>query len=288
MAFVRAVALACAALVFATSPLRAQSLQRLTVTQLVLSADTVQPKLEVPFHLIITAHVRENVTSLDNVDLPILAEVEVLGDEHSLARSANGTTYREVIAVVAHHTGSITIAPVTLDAIDTRTGKPSRFSSNSLTIAVAGGALEPTVDIAAVFWHVVRITFYVVCGGALLLVVVLLLRRRPRPRPQMITLPQATPVARPARDPREVFRDALVTLRAEPTRATAMRVRHVARALVGASDTETLSDVLRRPLAADTRMRDVLRALERAAFTYESDLQAAIGRAIVALEGLLA
>jgi len=275
-----------------TAPARAETLQRLTVTQLLLSADTTQAKVDEPFHLIITAHVREKITSLDNVDLPILAEVEVLGDEHSLSRSNDGTTYREVITVVAHNAGTIALTPVTLDAVDSRTGKPSRFSSNTLTIEVARGGLSSaapsTVDYGAIFWRIVRVAFYVICGGALLLVIVLLLRRNRRPKPQVMRLPQATPVARPARDPRDIFHDALVTLRAEPTRPTALRVRHVVRAMVGASDTETLADVLRRPLAAETRMRDVLRALERAAFTHESDLHAAIGRAIAAMENLVA
>ena len=145
---VRVNSIALALVVFATTlaPLRAQQLQRLTVTQLVLSADTVEPKLEVPFHLIVTAHVSERVSAFQNLDLPVLTELELLGDERAVSATSSGTTYKETIAVVAHHTGAITIPPVTLDAIDVRTGKPTRFSSNPLTIAVGGGALKPSFD----------------------------------------------------------------------------------------------------------------------------------------------
>jgi hypothetical protein len=282
------VALALLALALSFAPARAEDLQRLTVNQLVLSADTTQPKLEVPFHLIVTAHVRERVQSLQNVNLPLLAELELLGDEHSLVTNAGGSTYREVISVVAHHTGSITIAPVTLDAIDARTGRPTRYSSNPLTVMVAGGSLEPTVDVAAVARRTVRLVSYGVGVVALILVVVLVLRRKRPPKLEVMTLPPATPVAAPGRKARDIFADALVTLRADRTRPTVLRVRHVARAMVGASDTETLADALQRPLAAATGMREVLTALERAAFTYDSDLQTAIALAIAALESLTA
>ncbi|HVA26984.1 MAG TPA: hypothetical protein VNF68_02325 [Candidatus Baltobacteraceae bacterium] len=284
---VAALALAVGAFAASFAPAFAENLQRLTVTQLVLSADTAQPKLEVPFHLIVTAHVRERIASLENVDLPILTEVELLGDEHSLVSAANGSTYKEVITVVAHHTGAITIAPVTLDAIDARTGKPMRYSSNPLTIAVGGGSLVPTVDVGAIAWRIVRVIVYGLCAVALILVVVLVLRRKPTPALEVMTLPQATPVEpRPQRNARDVFGDALVTLRADRTRATVLRVRHVARSMVGASDVETLADALRRPLAAERRMRDLLTTLERAAFTYDGDLQTAITHAIAALERL--
>jgi hypothetical protein len=289
MARLGALALALVAFATTLAPLRAEQLQRLTVTQLVLSADTVEPKLEVPFHLIVTAHVRERVQSFQNLDLPILAEVELLGDEHAVSAGPDGTTYKEVIAVVAHHTGSITIAPATLDAIDARTGKPTRFSSNPLTIAVGGGVLKPTFDGVAFGWRMVRALFFAACAGAFALIFVLLFRHRFARGTRVVRLPAATPVApRPQPRPREILRDALTTLRAERTRATAMRVRHVARSMVGASDTETLDDTLRRPLAAETGMRELLITLERAAFTYESDLQTAIAGAISALERLVA
>jgi hypothetical protein len=268
----------------------AQSLQRLTVTQLTLAADTTTPRIEVPFHLIVTAHVRERISELDNLVLPVLAELELLGDEHTLIAQRSGSTYRETITVVAHHSGTITIAPATLDAINARTGKPTRFSSNSLTLHVLGpsAAVSATVDA----WHAIQVfatvvfraLLWVVGIGVVLFIFAALIRRRPAPAP-VVTLAPPKPVIV---DAKAQLREALVTLRGSPTRDGAMRARSIVRRMVGATDTETLSDALRRPLAAGRNMRDLLRALERAGFTHDADLGAAIAAAIAQLEHMTA
>jgi hypothetical protein len=268
------------------APLRAQSLQRLTVTQLTLAADTTTPHIEVPFHLIVTAHVRERITELDNLDLPILAELELLGSERTTVASRGGSTYREIITVVAHHSGAITIAPVTLDATSAVSGKNFRYSSNSLTLHVAG----PGAAIAAAgdAWQGLRALLSALLRLALILaglvgiafLVATLVRRRPAPLP-VVTLAPPTPVVR---DPQTSLREALAILNRDRTRAGAMRARHIIRAMVGASDAETLADVLRRPLATDPEVRNLLRALERAGFTHDADVPAAVAAAIAQLE----
>ncbi|HUA09769.1 MAG TPA: hypothetical protein VMA98_10925 [Candidatus Acidoferrales bacterium] len=281
-------ALAAALIVLAAPAASAETLARLTVTQLTLAADTSTPHVEVPFHLIVTAHVRERVTEFDNVNLPILAELELLGDEHTLVAQSGGTTYRETITVVAHHSGAITIAPVTFDAIDALDGKAKRYFSNALTLHVSGLALAaPSVDIwgpMRAFAFVALRAILLLAGiGALLFVVGVLLRRRPSPPPPVVTLAPATPILR---DPKSQLREAYQALRTEPTRAGAMRARHLVRRMVGATDAETLGDVLRRPLAADPQLRNLLRALERAGFTHEADLAVAIAAATAQLEHL--
>jgi hypothetical protein len=286
---------ACAlALVLAATfvPASAQSLQRLTVTQLTLAADTNTPAIEVPFHLIITARVRERISELDNVDLPILAELELLGNERNIIASRSGSTYRETITVVAHHSGTIVIAPVTLDAVDTRTGKPTRFSSNSLTLHVAGpsAAVVATVDIwdgiRSVLAVLLRALLWIVGIGVVLFVFAALIRRRPAPAPiQTVTLEPPKPVIV---DPKAQMRQALDALRSNRTREGAMRARSIVRRMVGANDKETLEDVLRRPLAGDRDTRDLLRALERAGFTHDADLGVAIAAAIAQLERMTA
>ncbi|HTU70942.1 MAG TPA: hypothetical protein VMF11_11550 [Candidatus Baltobacteraceae bacterium] len=254
----------------------AQSLQRVTVTALTLSADTLTPHVEAPFHLVITAHVRERVSEFDNLDLPILAELELLGDEHGVVAAAGGTTYREVITVVAHHSGSITVAPVTFDAIDARDGKAKRYFSNSLTLHVAG--LLPL----APSYHGSNALLPALLVAAALLAFVVLRRRRVPPSAPVITLARPVPVV--AADPRAMLREALGVLRAQRNRVGAMRARSTVRRMVGASDAETLNDVLRRPAASTPDLRDLLRALERAGFTHDADLSAAIAAAIAQLE----
>jgi hypothetical protein len=272
------------------APASAQSLQRLTVTQLTLSADTTTPQVEVPFHLIVTAHVRERISELDNLDLPILAELELLGDERSLVAQSGGTTYRETITVVAHHAGTITIAPVTLDAVDARNGRRTRFSSNSLTLHVAGPSAAVVTTVNA--WErlqnlavaVFRALLWIVGVAIVLFVFAALTRRRPAPPPPIAYDPPKPVTV----DAKTQLREALDTLRADRTRAGAMRARSIVRRMVGATDTETLSDVLRRPLAAGRDMRDLLRALERAGFTHDADLDAAVAAAIAQLEHMTA
>ena len=275
-----------------TAPARAQSLQRLTVAQFTLAADTASPKLETPFHLIVTVHVRQRVGAIENLDLPILAELELLGDERRVTRETGGTVYREAIAVVAHHTGQIQIAPATLDAVDARDGKAKRYFSNDLTLDVAGGTLDPLRAAGTTAAAVMRLAFTILlwlfCAAAAIFILVVLYRRRRAQPPAFDPVPvQPLPIVRES-DPRDALRDGLLTLRAERSRRAAVGVRTVARELVGANDTETLGDVLRRPGAHDARMRDVLRSLERAAFTYDTDLPAAIDAAIRSLEHALA
>ncbi len=274
------------------APAGAETLQRLHVTQLTLAADTRTPAIEVPFHLIVTAHVREQISEFDNLDLPILAELELLGDGHVVTATRSGSTYRETITVVAHHSGSITIAPVTFDAIDARNGRPTRFSSNALTLQVAGpsAAIVASVSVwqrlQTVLGVLLRLLLWLLGIGIVLFVFAALIRRRPRPAPiPVVTLAPPTPVIV---DPKARLREALDALRSNRTRVGAMRARSVVRRMVGATDAETLADVLRRPLATDRDTRDLLRALERAGFTHDADLGVAIAAAIAQLERMTA
>jgi hypothetical protein len=287
MAFAgRCCSVALLALAFCNASANAETLQRLTVTQLTLTADTANPHIETPFHLVVTARVRERVTEIDNVNLPLLAELELLGDEHSITASESGTVYRETITVIAHHTGAITIEPVTLDAIDARDGKAKRYFSNALTISVGGlSVVSATVDIwgaiGSFFLALFKLVLWLLGIAAILAVVAAVMRRRPPPAQPVVTLAPPTPVER---DPRAVLREALGALQHDPTRAGAMQARHVVRGMVGASDTETLADVLQRPNVQDPRLRATLAALERAGFTHDADLAPAIAAAIAELE----
>ena len=261
------------------------ALQHLTVTQLSLSADTPSPKLEVPFNLIVTGHVRERIARFENVDLPILSDVELLGDSQAVVADSSGTTYRETIHVVAHHTGKITIPPVTLDAIDARDGKPKRYSSNALTIDVQGGGLAAT-PFAVQFripWFLTPSALAVELGViAAILVLWLIFKKSPveAPVPAAVIAQQ---LPRPVQTRESRLRDALTALRVERTRSMVVRIRHIAREMVGADDAETLADVIARP-QADEPMRALLRVLERAAFTHDADFQPAVDAVVAQLE----
>jgi hypothetical protein len=292
----RFAALAIALCALFPAVVRAAPLQRLTVTSFTLSADTAKPELEVPFHLIVSLHVRETVPEIDNINLPVLVDVELLGDSRATQAGPGGTDYRETITVVAHHTGKIALSPATLQVIDARDGKAKQYSTNSLNLEVVGATIPTAPDeVTPALWNIGRqllgwLLIWAIGIGAIVLIVVLLARRRPQAAPAPVGTPPPLaprPVV-PVRTRRERLQDALTVLRADRNRPTAVRVRAVVWELIGASEGETLADVLRRPEAADPRMAGVLRALERAAFTYDDDVAPAIDAACEALERFLA
>ncbi len=292
----RFAALAIALCALFPAVVRAAPLQRLTVTSFTLTADTAKPELEVPFHLIVSLHVRETVPEIDNIELPVLVDVELLGDTRATQAGPGGTDYRETITVVAHHTGKIALAPATLQVIDARDGKGKQYSTNPLNLQVVGATIPTAPDeVTPALWNIARqllgwVLIWAIGIGAIVLIVVLLARRRPQAAPAPVGTPpppEPRPVL-PVRTRRQRLQDALTVLRADRNRPTAVRVRTVVWELIGASEGETLADVLRRPEAADPRMAGVLRALERAAFTYDDDVAPAIDAACEALERFLA
>ena len=266
----------------------AQALQRLTVDSFDLSADAASPKIDVPFHLIVRLRVRQHLAQIQNLDLPMLAQLELLGDYRETAARSHGTEYRETITVVAHTAGPIAIAPATLQAIDARDGKAKEWYTNGLTLRVGESGsriLGASVQIA------LRVILWLLASAAFLAVAVAIVaavRRRPR---ALVEAP--APTASPPQEPPrvrsrwDVARDALAVLRADRTRAAAVTARGGIWRMAGASEGETLADVLHRPDAADPTMRAMLIALERSAFTYEEDLRAAIDDACSALERYL-
>jgi hypothetical protein len=260
----------------------AQALQRLTVLSFDLGADTTAPRAGLPFHLTLTLRVRERVSQIANIDLPGLSQLELLGDERETTTTPLGTQYRETVTVVAHDGGTIAISPGTLQAIDARDGKPKQWFSNALTLHVAG-APSRAVGIAA---RKLGAALLWLLGIACISAIVVLLARRRATAPRPAPAPTAPPPAPPAvvRTPRQRAQDALAVLRAERTRSAAIAVRAAIWRMVGASDGETLADVLRRTDSNDRVTRGLLVALERSAFTYEQDLRDAIEDACGALE----
>ncbi len=266
-----------------------QSLARLTVQSFTLSADTAHPRVDVPFRLILTLRVRERLTAVANLELPMLAQLDLLGDERTTVAGPRGTQYRETITVVAHSTGTIAIAPATLQAIDAHDGKPKQWFSNGLSVGVLGAPplRRGGAALLRLFGAAVRVLFWVLGIAAILAIlamVVAVLGRRPRrAQPAPLSAPMASPPPL-ERSRREELTDALTVLRAERTRSAALAVRNAVWRMLGARSGATLGDVLGRRESGDPTMRELLIALERSAFTYDEDVPAAIDDACAALE----
>lgn len=270
-----------------TQPAAAQTLQRLTVQSFTLTADTTRPRVDEPFHILVTLHVLQHVTEIDNLQLPMLAQLELLGDERQIVSGARDTQYREVITVVAHAPGTIPLAPATLQAVDARDSRAKQWFSNSLVLHAGMGAdqILRNGGSALIAGAIVlfRVLLVLVVVGCIVLLGIVLVRRANR---VPIHEPPAPPPAAPPppRTAAQQLNDALVVLRAERTRQSAVRVRSVVWRMFGAPPGATLADVLSRPGTQDPRVRDILVALERAAFTYDADVQPAIADACDALE----
>jgi hypothetical protein len=284
----RHVAFALGIVATAFLPVRAQALARLTVESFTLASDTAAPRIDVPFHLFVTLRVRERVAEILDLDLPMLAKLELLGDERETKTGSHGTLYRETITLVAHDAGEVSIAPATLQAIDARDGKPKEWYTNALTLAVGGASTRAVQRGLSFVLAALRLLAWLLMGalalGLIGLAVVLIARRR---RDKVPVAPPPVSV-RVERSQREQAADALAVLRAERSRAAAISARAAIWQMVGAAGGETLGDVLRRRQSREPAMRDLLVALERSAFTYDDDLRRAVDDACAALQRYIA
>ena len=278
------VVVACAAAAAAS----AQSLQRLTIQSFVLSTESVHPQVDVPFRIIVTLRVRERVSAIADLNLPMLAQLELLGDERQTTSDPHGTQYREIITVVAHTAGPLAIAAATLQAVDARDGKPKQWFTNDLVLSVGTPPGRMLSGFASTAFAAARIAAMLIGVGIAIVLAILFVRRRRAASPQLVAAAAPAVPEPPALDPREAWRrqidDALVVLRAERSRAAAVRVRAAIWHLIGASEGETLADVLRRPGSQEALLRTTLISLERSAFTHDGDLPSAVDAAVAALE----
>jgi hypothetical protein len=272
-AFCSAVALA----LLASGVAHAQTLQRVTVTAFALGSDATRPHVGVPFHVTVTLRLKERVHDVDNIQLPLLAGFDVLGDVRATSAGPRGTVYRETLTVAARTRGDVVIPSATFDAIDARDGKAKEYSTNAFEIDVAGpiATWNATVVLGRVL---ISIGVALVVAGIALGV---MLRRRRAPPP-----PPAPPALERVPEPGPSLALARDVLERDPTRRGALEARGIVWRMVGASDGETLADVTNRARHANPALLPLLAVLERAAFTYDDDVTAAIADASAALRAM--
>lgn len=285
LAFGVTAAFAVVAFASVPQPVGAQTLEKLHVRDFTMSADRTSLRVGETFHLTIAARVAERVLELDNVTLPELSGFDVLGDERRCSASERGSDCTETLTLAPNVAGDPTIAATTMDAIDARNGKPSRFGTNTLALHVAGAPPHLPNSIADVLWPAL-------IGIVLPLVLVALGawgliwgfgRRKIAPR---LPVPQPPPfVPEPvAEDVHTRLRALAMELAAEPTRARAFAVRAALRESVGARDDETLADLAARRAAGErASILAALHAIERASFCEESHVARAVREALPSL-----
>jgi len=202
-------------------------------------------------------------------------------------QDADGTDYVETLTVTGLQPGIGHLTPAHLDAIDARTGRPSRFSSNELTIRIEPeGTLAHRTDWRPLAWRAVLMAAGIVAGLALL--IALIRMRYVRAREPARNAPPVAILALPRFEPRPALERALAGLRSRRTRDEAFATRFALRAFAGARNDETLDLLLVRLDGSVPALRAALRLAERAAFVDESRLQLGIDELIAAVERVLA
>ena len=219
------------------------------------------------FHLAIHARVRGRIAALDELVVPDVGTMQLEGDERSVTSSPAGTDIVETLTLEPTASGTWLFKGAYLDAIDARTGKPSRFASNPVQVVV-DPASSPRI---AGTWTTLQLLAWfalvvVALLGALAVLIALVRERRPRERERpKVTIPWSSVAAPLApRTPRDEVRDALRAYRSGPTNGALALLRG---ALFDAAGTST-GATLRDALAANTdgSLRTALIAAERAAF----------------------
>ena len=272
-----------AGLALAPLTVSAQTLSRLRVRSFEMTADRLNVKVGEPIHLRITALLGGRIARLNNVTLPNLSGFDLLGDERSCYPDTDGgTRCVEAMSVAPQQAGDLTIAPATLDAIDARTGKPSRFATGNLAIKVeADGDSWLSSWLAAlggVIWPLLRLAGIVAFAALALGAIAWAFGRPRRPRP---TPPPAVVVEPAQPPPVGDFGLLIARLAAEPTRANVVAVREALRNRIGAKPDETFGDLLARGAAGDDReLLAAMSAIERATFCEHQRLPEAVQDAL--------
>lgn len=262
-------------------PCHAQKLQKLHVSSLSLSSDTAQPAVERQFHVIIGARFGEALPNPDElIILPALVGLQIVGDERHATYAKGGTSYTETLTVVAHLAGTIHTGAAHLDAIDARSGKPSRFSSNELTLLVSGAPGENAGALRKLTATLAKLVLLALALFTAVLVVRTMRKRRAvaAPLEQDLALQQEPTI--PAE---RNLAHAVASLKQSRCRQAVLRVRNALRERVGAGDGQTLNDLLHDG-AVTGEMKAVLTATERAAFIAHGHLPAAIDDMLVSFE----
>jgi hypothetical protein len=179
--------------------------------------------------------------------------------------------------------GDRTIAGATLEAIDARSGRAVRFSSNPVTIHVEGVPL-PNYFLQALLDGLLRPFLILVLVAAVSYAALWGWRRRPKPVQPEAPPPPPKP-QQPA--PAPPLRGLVAALAAHPTRVNALAVRGELRRGIGAGDEETLADLQARGATrGDLDLDSALRATEIAAFADETRVGDAVAEALGPLRRL--
>lgn len=246
----------------------AQELPRLTITALGMHADRTIVRPGASFHVTVHVHVREKRDRLDELVLPALTNAIDLGDVRKRVPAADGTDFYETLTVAAGTVGTASFTPAYIDAIDPRTGRALRYSSQPLSVRVALGTTVADADPHALM-TLLRKSVTTIAGtviGILVAFGIVRLARRPRrvpPPPPAAAAHVPVRKGEPGRDP---LREAFAAYRARGDDASLDALRNVLFARAGAAPGATFADAVRALGSRDPHLTRVMAVAERARF----------------------
>ena len=247
--------------------------------------DRTRVKIGEAFHLAIHVHVRERVSALDELVVPDVGTLRILGDERAVKPGPAGTDVTETLTLEASAPGVYVLAPAYFDAIDARTKKPSRFSADRPVRVVVDDASLPASGPGALRTILVAL---LVAGAAIAAFAAGALIRRRKPRvpvqPEPAPFPAAAPP--PVTGPRERVRATLQLVQTSPSSAALRALRTALVVAAGAPEGATLRDAL--AATADPALRAALLVSERAVFGPEMQRAGATAALCDAAEAWLA
>lgn len=247
-------------------PAAAEGLRTLQVDALSMRADRTHLRVGEVFHVAIHVHVRERVGALDELVVPNVGTMQLEGDERAVSGSPNGTDVVETLTLEPAVAGTFTFNPAYLDAIDGKTGKPTRFSTDPVRVVVdpAGVAYPSSRAMWGIAGEIAIIVATIVAVAIGIVAIVRSRRRGPRPSPVLAAAPPIPASGPPPRTVRDEVADALRAYVSAPANGSLVRLRAALFAAAGARPGATLRDAL--ATTGDPALRTALGAAERTAF----------------------
>jgi hypothetical protein len=270
----------------------AQGYRRLHINALSMRTDHRSVQVGQVFHVAIHVHVTETVTNLDELVVPDVGTLEPMGDERAVSHANGGTDVVETLTLAAAQPGVVTLRPAYLDAIEPRSGKALRFSSNPLRIVVLAARAPDLGDPLPGIEHAFLVLVAVVAGVVVVLIAAVVVVRLVHGRRRAaVVIAAPVPVApppppAPTRSPREDVEAALRRYRTAPANGALRVLRAALFVAAGAAPGGTLRDALDE--TSNGALRRALTAAEGAAFGPEAMRDAASTDLIAATERWLA
>lgn len=263
---------------------RAQSLPHLQIETLGQHADVGTVAPHVPFHITIRLTVKEKRTRFDELILGDCNNCAIVGDERIPRVLRSGSEYIERLTLEAIAPGEARLSPAYIDAVDPRSGKALRYSTDPVSVHVSGPAPLDTAERAIrSFFRILLIAFGF--GAALFVLIALFVlrgKRRPTPPPQVAPIAPPPPVETASLVQRLVRSgEAFARTRSETPLAD---LRALLFEAAGVARGATLVDALRGLTDVDRPLRVALLAAERTMFGPAAERESAGDDLLAAVE----